>query len=73
MTSNDGLLTNAEKKRNERGQSGTFVPKRDNGSSEACYPPLVEAAPRRVARRGAGQNGAPKGSFDRNRNTQKKR
>ena len=52
------MLTVAERKRNERGASTTFVPERENGATEANFPPIVEP-PRR--RNGGGRGGRGRG------------
>ena len=58
----ENILSPAEKKRNERGESFRFEPERDDGATEAVYPPLTER-PRRVsANRRQGQSGNQIGS-----------
>ncbi len=75
VTSNEELLSIAERKRNERGRSATYAPERENGASEAVYPPLVEAGPRRMSQnrrngggRGQGRNGGRGGRGGRSNN-----
>jgi len=55
-----GLLTVAERKRNESGESVCFAPERENGATEAVYPPIRETK-RRVSenrrRQGGGRSG----------------
>jgi 5'-3' exonuclease len=55
----EDMLSVAERKRNERGQSICYVPDRDDGAKEANFPPLNET-PRRV--RAYGGQGKIRGS-----------
>ena len=50
-------LTVAERKRNERGQSMCFAPERDNGATEANFPPLTDVPRRSRGGRGYGGRG----------------
>ena len=49
------MLSVAERKRNERGQSTCFSPERDNGATEANFPPVVEPPRRSGGGRGRGE------------------
>ncbi len=51
----EDMLTVAERKRNERGESKCFVPQRENGATEANFPPLVETPRRRGGGGGGGR------------------
>jgi 5'-3' exonuclease len=48
----EDMLSVAERKRNERGESTCFVPERDNGATEANFPPVTD-----VPRRNRGNGG----------------
>jgi 5'-3' exoribonuclease 1 len=50
-------LSAAEKKRNERGESVCFVPEREEGATEAIYPPIKETARRMSDNKRGGRGG----------------
>jgi len=50
-------LSVAERKRNERGQSACFSPERDNGATEANFPPVTDVPMRNRGGRGYGGRG----------------
>jgi 5'-3' exoribonuclease 1 len=51
----EDMLSVAERKRNERGMSTCFVPERENGATEANFPPIVEQPRRRPQGGGRGR------------------
>jgi len=58
------MLSVAERKRNERGVSTCFVPERENGATEANFPPLVEPPRQRRPSEGRGSGGRGRGRGD---------
>ena len=71
IESEQETLTLAETKRNKRGESTCFAPERENGATEANFPPLLEIPRRRTSQgRGGGRgrgNGRGRGRGGRGR------
>ena len=61
IESEQEALTLAEKKRNQRGSSTCFAPERENGATEANFPPLLEMPRRRNPQGRGGGRGSGRG------------
>ena len=57
IESKQDSLTPAERKRNQRGESTCFSPQRENGATEANFPPITESPRRRQFQRTRGNGG----------------